>query len=179
MSAQKRASSGSGSTSSGASKKAKRQVTVATFEKWKREYNREHQSLSWLRCDKDKSDKSLVATLWCELFRQHEDRIRSMRNFSAAWVTGSTNHRASNILDHAKSEQHTASMAYMRANHAKAQGKPVETYAPIARSLLVLDDSEKRKMTRKFEICYVLAREGLAFLKYPSFHALQCIRGWS
>ena len=87
------------------------------------------------------------------------------------------NHRASNILDHAKSEQHTASMAYMRANHAKAQGKPVETYAPIARSLLVLDDSEKRKMTRTFDICYVLAREGLAFLKYPSFHALAVHQG--
>ena len=100
-----------------------------------------------------------------------------MRNFSAAWVTGSTNHRASNILDHAKSEQHTASMAYMRANHAKAQGKPVETHAPTAHSLLVLDDSEKRKMTRKFEICYVLAREGLAFLKYPSFHALAVHQG--
>ena len=95
-----------------------------------------------------------------------------MRNFSAAWVTGSTNHRTSNILDHAKSEQHTASMAHMQANRAKAQCRPVETYAPIARSLLVLDDREKGKMKRKFEICYVLAREGLAFLKYPSFHAL-------
>ena len=27
-------------------------------------------------------------------------------------------------------------------------------------------------MLHKFEICYVLAREGLAFLKYPAFHAL-------
>lgn len=180
MSAQKRASSSStssGSESSGASKKAKRQVTVATFQKWKREYNREHQSLLWLRCDIDKSDKSLVATLWCELCRQHEDRIRSKRNFSAAWVTGSTNHRTSNILDHAKSEQHAASMAYMQAHRAKAQGKPVESYAPVARSLLVLDDREKRKMARKFEICYVLAREGLAFLKYPSFHALAVRQG--
>ena len=45
-------------------------------------------------------------------------------------------------------------------------------YAPIARSLLVLDDREKEKIKRKFEICYVLAREGIAFLKYPPFHAL-------
>ncbi len=27
-------------------------------------------------------------------------------------------------------------------------------------------------MKHKFEICYVIAREGIAFLKYPVFHAL-------
>ena len=27
-------------------------------------------------------------------------------------------------------------------------------------------------MMHKFEICYVIAREGLAFLKYPALHAL-------
>ena len=163
---------GSGSKSSGASKKVKRQVTVATFEKWKREYNREHQRLSWLQCDKDKHDKTLVSTSWCELSRHHEGRIQSMRNLSAAWVTGSTNDRASNSVDHARSEQHAASMAYTRSNRSKAHGIPVEMYSPIARSLLVLDDCDKRKIGPKFEICCVLAREGLAFLKYPAFREL-------
>ena len=37
---------------------------------------------------------------------------------------------------------------------------------------MVLDQREKKRMQHKFEICYVLAREGLAFLKYPVFHAL-------
>ena len=27
-------------------------------------------------------------------------------------------------------------------------------------------------MMHKFEICYVIARKGLAFLKYPALHAL-------
>ncbi len=60
----------------------------------------------------------------------------------------------------------------MRAASARAQNLPAELYAPIARSLAVLDGREKERMTRKFEICYVLAREGIAFLKYPPFHAL-------
>ena len=59
-------------------------------------------------------DKSLVSTLWCDVCRQHEARITGMRNF-ASWITGSTNHRTSSIVDHAKSEQHVASMAHMRA----------------------------------------------------------------
>ena len=93
-----------------------------------------------------------------------------MRNFLGMWVSGSMNHKSTNIVDHGKSEQHTACMAHMRADSARIQNKPVESYAPIARSLLVLDDREKEKIKRKFEICYVLAREGIAFLK--SFHAL-------
>ena len=68
-----------------------------------------------MRCTKDDDDKSLVSTLWCDVCRQHEARITGMRNFSASWITGSTNHRTSSIVDHAKSEQHVASMAHMRA----------------------------------------------------------------
>ena len=50
-----------------------------------------------------------------------------MRNFSASWITGSTNHKTSSIVDHAKSEQHVASIAHMRTTHAKANNKLIET----------------------------------------------------
>ena len=164
-------------SSASASKRAKRQVSVATCEKWQREFDQEYQSLLWLCYDVDKADRSLVATLWCEVCRTYKEKICFMRNFSGVWVSGSTNHKSSNIVDHGKSEQHTTCMAHMRADSARIQNKPVESYAPIARSLLVLDDREKEKIKRKFEICYVLAREGIAFLKYPPFHALAEIQG--
>ena len=45
------------------SKKAKRQVTVATFNKWKSQFERKHETLLWLRCDEDVDDKTLVAVL--------------------------------------------------------------------------------------------------------------------
>ena len=111
--------------------------------------------------------------LWYDVCRTYQAKIRYKRNFSTVWVTGSTNHKSSNFVDHGKREQHIACMAYMRAGSAKARDEPVEYYAPIARSLLRMeDDSEKEKLKRKFEICYVLAREGIAFFKYPTFHAL-------
>ena len=88
-------------------------------------------SLLWLRCDKDEANRSLVATLYCKVCRQFEDRIRGMRNFSSAWVTGTTNHRTSNVLDHAKSDQHIASMSRLREERAKAQNAPISSYAPI------------------------------------------------
>lgn len=52
----------SGSQTSG--KKAKHEVGV---EKWQREIDHEHQSLLWLRCQKDAANRSLVATLYCEV----------------------------------------------------------------------------------------------------------------
>ena len=36
---------------------------------------------------------------------------------------------------------------------AKAQGKSLQTYAPIAHALLTLDEKELARKMRKFEIC--------------------------
>lgn len=91
-------------TGSVVSKKAKRQVSVSPFEKWQREFDHEHQSVLWLRCEKDVTNRSLVATLCCGVCRRFEDRISGMRNFSPAWLAGTTSHRTSNVLDHVKSE---------------------------------------------------------------------------
>lgn len=62
------------SSSETETKKSKRQVSVATFEKWQRQFNRDHQTLTWLRCEKDKCDKSHVAYLWCSACRQFEEK---------------------------------------------------------------------------------------------------------
>ena len=74
-------------------KKPKRQAKVSMFEKWKRELNMEHKTSLWLRCNKDTTDKTLVSTLWCEVCRRYEDRLKGMRNYSGAWISGSTNHK--------------------------------------------------------------------------------------
>lgn len=55
--------------------------------------------------------------------------------------------------------------------------KPVTMYAPIAKSLLVIDKSLEEKMGNKFNICYVLAKENMAFQKYPAFHELEMRHG--
>ena len=47
-------------------KRSRRQVTVATCEKWQRECDRDYQTLLCLRYDVDTANRSLVDTLWCE-----------------------------------------------------------------------------------------------------------------
>ena len=63
-------------------KKAKRQISMNTFEKWQRQFSREHETLSWLWCMKDKQNRSLIKFLWCEVCRKYKSRIWSLENFS-------------------------------------------------------------------------------------------------
>ena len=76
-------------------KKAKRQITKSTFEKWQKEHEIEHQTLSWLRCDLDVKGTHVVS-LYCAVCRKYEDSLRSLKNFRRDWIVGSTNQRTSN-----------------------------------------------------------------------------------
>ena len=79
-----------------------------------------------------------------------------MKNFSKVWITSSSNHKTSNIIDHVNSEQHRVAMARVRADAARASNKPLTSYCPIARSLLEMDEATQGRM-KKFDICYVIA----------------------
>ena len=168
----KRKTSRSGDASK--AKQLKRQVSKETFHKWQRTYEREHQSMVWLRAEMDDQDKSLVSALWCVVCRKHETRICGPKNFSRAWIDGSSNHKTSNITDHANSEQHKSAMMYFRKDQAKRRNEPVTSYSPIARSLLSSSmDPAMREQIKKFDISFVLAKEHIPFLKYPAIHELE------
>ena len=80
-------------------KRLKRQVQVSTFEKWQQELVKEHNTLRlWLCCERDRREWLLVSTLCCKVCREYEDKIIRYRNFSSAWINGSSNQRTSNIV---------------------------------------------------------------------------------
>ena len=80
----------------------------------------------------------------------------SLRKYSSVWITGSYNHRTNNIVDHAQSEQHKASMDHMHTAVAKAKSIPIVSYSPLARSLMTLNTQEKTRLMKKFDILYFL-----------------------
>ena len=175
MAGRKRASASYSSTveCSQVEKKDRRQITVRTFEKWQGQYNTPHESLTWLRCDKDPNDRSLVSVLWCEPCRKYEARIRGQKSFSNAWIQGTSNQRTSSVIDHANSNQHKAAMSYLKSDLAKANNEPVMSFSTIARSLMNMDTATRERMKRKFDICYVMAKEGMAFSKYTALYDLE------
>ena len=87
--------------------------------------------LSWLRCDAKPCDKSHMASLYGSAFKKHKDSIQGMKNYSLAWMTGSTKQKNNNVVDHANSEQPKAAMACAWVDHARASNEPVTTYATL------------------------------------------------
>ncbi len=131
--------------------------------------------MTWLNCETDQQDKSLVDTLWCSVCRRYENGICSFKNFSRAWIDGSNNHKTSNVSDHARSEPHKAAMMLLRKEQAKTRNEPITSYSPIARSLLStsMDPAVRERVKKKFDISFVLAKEHIPFTKYPAIHQLE------
>ena len=75
--------------------------------------------------------------------------------------------------DHVVSDQHKAAMSHLRTAQAKASNEPVTSYAPIARSLLMLEESDRVRMRNKFNMCYLMAKEGIAYEKYTVLYELE------
>ena len=88
----------------------------------------------------------------------HEGKIIGMKNFSWAWITGSSNHKNGNIVDHAASEQHHTSMAIACTQAARVSQVLLASYSPIARGLLAMEESVEACIKRKFDTCYVMAK---------------------
>ena len=86
------------------SKTGKWQVAKVTFERWQRQFERDYQTLLWLRCELEQ-DKMHVATLSCGACKKYECSVQSLKNFSRAWITGSFNQKVNNVIDHATSPQ--------------------------------------------------------------------------
>lgn len=102
----------------------------------------------------------LVDTLWCDAWRKNEAKIIGMKNYSSSWVKGTTNHKTSNVTDHATSDQHKAAMIHVK----KASNQPLKTYSPIACSLLTMDETTQKRMKRKFDINFVMSWQRRAWL---------------
>ena len=91
------------------------------------------------------------------------------KSFSKAWMDRRyCQPENSNVLDHANSGQHKVAMSCYKCNQVKAHNEPVASYAPIASSLLNVHAAIKDRTKKKFDICYMLAKEGMSFLKYPN-----------
>ena len=116
--------------------------------------------MAWLRADMDDQDKSLVSMLWCVVCQQYQTRICGFKNFSRTWIDGSSNHKTSNITDHANSNPHKAAMMYFGKVQAKSRNEPITSYSPIVRRLLSssMDPAVREQVKKKFDISFVLAK---------------------
>ena len=116
-------------------------------------------------------------TLWCHACRVYESKICGIKNFSRAWILGSTNHKTSNIMT-TQRENHTEQQCrFLRKIRPgrEMQLQPITSYSPIAQSLYSPSMSPvvRERVRKKFELSFVLAKEHIPFSKYPAIHELE------
>ena len=145
----------------------RRKVTVSTVNKWKIENDKALNTSMWLTFEKLGRDH--VALLKCTVCGRFEEKLRGCRNYNPAFVVGTTNLRVSAVKDHADTDMHKRSMLLL----SKSRSKNAVEYAPIAKALSTLDPDTASKLKRKFEIAYMLCKEGLAFTKMEAVCELE------
>ena len=91
---------------------------------------------------------------------------------------GADSVRTSNIRDHSRADQHVHAMMLLKKEHAKSSGASF-SQGPIAQALSKLPDLEKSQLRVKFDLAYFIAREKMAFSKYPKLCELEARHGVS
>ena len=137
--AQHKSTGGKDRLCSSSAKKGKEQIMKATFEKWQKEHEIEHQMLSWLQCDLDDKGTHMVSLCW-SICRKYKANIQSLKNFRRDWITGLTNQRTSNLMDHTTSDVHKVTMAKLKVGHSRASGESVATSIRIKHLVSLMDN---------------------------------------
>ena len=66
-----------------------------------------YHTMTWLSYELE-TNKHFVASLRCMLCKHYEKHLQSYKNFLLALITGLTNKRLSNVINHVMSEMHKA-----------------------------------------------------------------------
>ena len=75
-----------------------RKVMFATYQKWRRDFDIELTTVTWLSCETEISaGKVYVKRLKCSICTRYNSKIIGRRNFSDRWITGADYLRTSNM----------------------------------------------------------------------------------
>ena len=118
----------------------------------------------WLRYDEL---SGCVTRVYCELCTTHADSLRALRNFSPSFIYGITGGalKKDNVVKHSKSDMHT------KAVNLSKNPKTVDEIfrsTPIGRALSGASAEEMARVSKLFDLAYVIAKEELPFAKYPA-----------
>ena len=130
----------------------KRSVMKSTADKWIADNDKALSTSTWLRYDTDTANRGRIVAFKCCVCYQFRDKLIGMRNYSAAYIEGSSNLRASSFKEHAASVMHAYAMLLLKKKQGSAN---LLEYAPIAKALLTLDDTATARIKRKFDIAYM------------------------
>lgn len=112
-----------------------------------------------------------VTRIFCSLCTKYQDRLQAVRNFSSSFVDGVTNTalKKDNVSKHQRSDMHK------KAVNMERQLSINEIYqsTPLARAFSSATSEEVSRVSKLFEIAYMLAKEEMPFTKYCAILELE------
>ena len=141
---------------------SKKVTTVKNLKKWKTEFNCK---FSYDLCD------NKVCRLRCGTCCRSEGIIKSTKNFSTTWITGSESISKDSVSKHVKSEQHKLAIKKQQQSEL---GADVYRESVIAKSFLPkLSPKDRAGLRIKVNTVYHLIKNERPFTDYPKLLELQ------
>ena len=99
-----------------------------------------------------------VTRVYCELCSKHSDKLKSLCNFSPAFVGGVTGSalKKDNVVKHSKSDMHTRAVSMSRKPKTR---NDIFRATPIGRSLAGASGTEMARVSKLFDLAYVIVKE--------------------
>lgn len=144
-------------------------LQISTVKKWKVDIDPRD---IWLKYECSTSDNNCVSLIYCSLCRNSENYLRDLRNFNPSFIKGiqGKSLKKDNCVKHAKSEMHK--YAINRENRPKSI-TDFFVKTTIGKSMMSVHETVRKRVEKLIDISYVLAREEIAFNKFPKLIALE------
>ena len=136
-------------------------VRLVTVKKWVADLDSLNE---WLRYEETSGN---VTRVFCDLCMKHADKLKSLRNFSPAFVNGISGSalKKDNVIKHLKSDMHARAVSL---SHQPKSRDEIFRATPIGRAIAGASREEMARVSKLFDLAYVLAKEELPFSKYPA-----------
>ena len=106
-------------------------------------------------------------SLYCAVCKAYKNSLQSLKSFSRAWKTGSTNQKVSN---HTTSKVYKVAMTQNRADAVKASSRSAVHAVFHNRAMFVnIGTRTQAWMEKKFDLCFMMAKKSILFPKYSHF----------
>ena len=161
-----------------ASKNKPRTLQTKTAENWKTNSLAKYNAALWLVINEDQSNKNLVASFNCNICRQFEDRISSIKGFNHTWIKeGSKRLQLDSAKEHAEGESHKKAFDLHLQNVGLTARERSETMhqnaGGIVRGLDVMKQKDFELTKKKFETAYFVVKEELPITKFSKILELE------
>ena len=101
-----------------------------------------------------------------------------MKGFQKSWITGCRNYKLSAPREHCDGLPHrTALSYYFKEKNREYVEEREAKQLPLSASFLAGDQRTTEQVKKKFEVAYFVAKEEMAFKKYPSILKLEEMHG--